>query len=242
MHNAVSLDGRITGFSVDTGLYYELASTWNADAMLSGSATALAASSGQLPDPESNPGQFLADHPHYKGDSLPGIPRYSADPRPLLAVVDSRGRVNTWRQWQKAPFWRGIVVLCSSTTPRSYLHYLSLCSIDTIVAGTDRVDLSRALLELNLRYGVRTVRTDSGGTLNGALLSAGLVDEVSLLVHPELAGGPPGPTIFHPDPSSPCTPVPLTRMHTEELRNGIVWLRYKVKRNPVTNTGYTAPE
>ena len=34
----------------------------------------------------------------------------------------------------------------------------------------------------------RVVRVDSGGGLNGALLQAGPVDEVSLLVHPCLVG------------------------------------------------------
>ena len=45
------------------------------------------------------------------------------------------------------------------------------------------------------------MRVDSGGALNGALLRAGLVDELSLLVHPVLVGDaprwygspPPGP-------------------------------------------------
>ena len=59
VHNAASLDGRITGFSVDNGLYYELASAWNAEAMLSGSTAALAASTAYLPDPGSNPGVTL---------------------------------------------------------------------------------------------------------------------------------------------------------------------------------------
>ena len=35
------------------------------------------------------------------------------------------------------------------------------------------------------------MRVDSGGALNGALLRAGLVDEISLLVHPVLVGDAP---------------------------------------------------
>jgi 2,5-diamino-6-(ribosylamino)-4(3H)-pyrimidinone 5'-phosphate reductase len=56
--------------------------------------------------------------------------------------------------------------------------------IDYIVAGDDHVDLRLTLEELNARYGVRIVRVDSGGTLNGVLLRAGLVDEVSALINP----------------------------------------------------------
>ncbi len=36
---------------------------------------------------------------------------------------------------------------------------------------------------------MKTVRVDSGGKLNGELLRLGLVDEISLLVHPYLVGG-----------------------------------------------------
>jgi 2,5-diamino-6-(ribosylamino)-4(3H)-pyrimidinone 5'-phosphate reductase len=32
------------------------------------------------------------------------------------------------------------------------------------------------------------VRTDAGGTLNGVLVRAGLVDELSVVVAPQLAG------------------------------------------------------
>lgn len=54
----------------------------------------------------------------------------------------------------------------------------------------------RAALEaLNRRFGVRTFRGDSGGTLNSVLLQCGIVDEVSVLIHPFLAGGRPDPTM-----------------------------------------------
>ncbi|MBI5459465.1 hypothetical protein [Methanobacterium sp.] len=41
LYNAVSLDGRITGFNADVELYYDLASKWNVDAVLMGSNTVL---------------------------------------------------------------------------------------------------------------------------------------------------------------------------------------------------------
>ncbi len=34
LYNAVSLDGRISGFDVDTELYYDIASKWDLDAVL----------------------------------------------------------------------------------------------------------------------------------------------------------------------------------------------------------------
>ena len=44
IYNAVSLDGRITGFDADVELYYELASKWDVDAVLMGNNTVLTGS------------------------------------------------------------------------------------------------------------------------------------------------------------------------------------------------------
>jgi len=41
VHNAVSLDGRLTGFAVNMGRYYSLASIWKEDATLCGSGTSV---------------------------------------------------------------------------------------------------------------------------------------------------------------------------------------------------------
>jgi len=208
MHNAVSLDGRITGFTPDLGLYYGLASRWNADAMLSGSNTILAASKG------------MPDEPEEPYESVPD------DPRPLLVVPDSRGRVSNWHMWQKAGYWRDVIVLCSKATEKSYLEYLERRGIDAIIAGDEHVDIRAALEELNVRYGVRTVRLDTGGTLNGVLLRAGLIDEVSVLVHPEMVGSTAYGSLYE----TPAGTIRLRLDHCEQLPGDVVWLRYTVVR------------
>ena len=68
--------------------------------------------------------------------------------------------------------------------------------IDYITAGEDHVDLCAAPEELNLRYGVKVVRVDAGGTLNGLLFRQGLVAEVSLLIYPSLVEGERQSSIF----------------------------------------------
>jgi len=95
----------------------------------------------------------------------------------------------------------------------------------------ERVDLRAALEELNVRYGVESVLLDSGGTLNGVLLRAGLVDEVSLLVAPCLVGGTTSRSFFRaPDLSSAEGVIPLKLAHVEQMGDGVVWLRYDVVR------------
>ncbi|MFO7651835.1 MAG: dihydrofolate reductase family protein [bacterium] len=205
IHNAVSIDGRLTGFDVDLAQYYRLAGTWREDATLCGSGTILAAPEGRRRE--------------RAGSSW--SPK-SGDARPLLAIADSRGRVRCWQGLRDAGFWRDVVALCSERTPQSFREYLRAGRVDCIVAGKSRVDLRAALDALRAEYGVKVVRSDSGGTLNAALLDAGVVSEVSLLVHPVVAGA--GAVEF-------CARVrvstALKLLGVKKLGRGLVWLRWR---------------
>ena len=103
--------------------------------------------------------------------------------------------------------------------------------MEYIIAGDDHVDLRAALEELNARHGVKVVRVDSGGTLNGVLLRAGLVDEISVLINPCLVGGTTPRSFFRaPDLTSPEGVIQLEMIHFEQLEGDVVWLRYDVVR------------
>lgn len=197
VHAAVSLDGATVGFPVDVGRFYSLAGTWHEDATLAGADTILAqeAALAQAPQP---------------GPSADG---------PLLAVVDGRGRVTAWQALRDAGYWSGVLAFRAGTTrPRGGT------AVEEIVTGGDRVDLAAALTELG-RRGAHVVRVDSGGGLTGALLAAGLVDEISLLVHPVLAG--------NDRRWYGAADLPHALLHLRDCRrldgdDGAVWLRYDV--------------
>jgi 2,5-diamino-6-(ribosylamino)-4(3H)-pyrimidinone 5'-phosphate reductase len=218
LFNAVTLTGRLASGDVegaDMGLYYSVAARWNADAMLSGSETILTGFAGQseLPAGETAPKEL---HPLAV---------------PMLVVADSRGRIHLWRLIRSQPYWRDVVVLCSRSTPRAYLKELDQAGVEWIVAGEERVDFATALEELGARYGVRTVRVDSGGALNGVLLRAGLVDEISVLIAPAVAGGVSLRDLFiSPDALPPGHVVPLRLVHHERIADNVLWLRYEVCR------------
>lgn len=213
LHNGVSVDGRMDWFTGDIGLYYELAARWQIDAMLSGSNTMLAA-------PEQTSDQA--------GETIQ-VEKHPNDPRPLAVVVDSRGRIHNWNSWRKQPYWRDMIVLCSRSTPEPYLDELREKQVDYIVAGDDHVDLRAALQQLNEHYGVKTIRVDSGGVLNGVLLRAGLVKEVSVLINPTLVGGTSPRSIFTaPDLTSAEGIIPLKLTHIEKLKDDVAWLKYEL--------------
>ena len=142
---------------------------------------------------------------------------------------DSRGRVRTWQALRRAGYWRDCVALMSRQTPAEYLEYLRSQRVRALAHGDDHVDIRAALEELCECLGVRTVRVDSGGTLIGVLLRAGLVDEISLLVHPVLVGGASRTSLFASDGLAAHQAINARLEGVEQLDHGLVWLRYSLK-------------
>jgi 2,5-diamino-6-(ribosylamino)-4(3H)-pyrimidinone 5'-phosphate reductase len=221
LHTAMSLDGRITNFPADLDLYYSLAAQWNPDAILFGSGTVLAAV-------RDNPAlEVPLEHEEMF------VPRGGEpDRRPLLVIADSRGKVRCWDAIRKWPYMRDVLAFCSHSTPNDYLSYLRERRIGTVVAGGDHIDMRAALEALSREHGVKTVRVDSGGTLNSVLLNEGLVDEISVLIHPFIAGGRAAPTLCDPEQAGITgLQLPLSHERTEIMPGGIVWSRYSLKKH-----------
>jgi riboflavin biosynthesis pyrimidine reductase len=71
----------------------------------------------------------------------------------------------------------------------------------------------------------------SPGKLGGALLRAGLIDEVNILLLPALIGGTETPTLFESSELKPNEwPTQLELVWTRVQSDGRIWLRYKVAR------------
>lgn len=197
-HVAISLEGATRGFDVDLGRYYGLVGTWHEDVTLTGADTILAQESALAAAPGPGP----------------------AEGGPLLAVVDARGRVGSWEALRNAGYWSDVLALHSEATPSRPTDP----RVDELVLGADRVDLAAVFEEFG-RRGVEVVRVDSGGRLIGALLHAGLLDEISLLLHPCFAGaGPDAPRWYGSDPPPAGT---FRLVASESWDDGLVWLRYR---------------
>ncbi|EHR52161.1 pyrimidine reductase, riboflavin biosynthesis [Saccharomonospora marina XMU15] len=152
-----------------------------------------------------------------------------------LSVVDSRGRIRWLYKEYPGEQWKGwhVLVLVSRSTPLSYLAYLRREEIPYLVVGEERVDLSQAMSALRQRLGVRTVVSTAGARLNGAMLRAGLLDEIEVEVVPIAVGGTTTPTMFTAaDLAATDTPTRLRLLGVTELREGRVLLRYAVEEVP----------
>ena len=216
LHIGISLDGRIDWGGGADNPYYELVEQFEADTDISGSNTILKA---QFPDdPQKALGPLYDDW-------------IKKPARPLHVIVDSKGRINNWEIIKKQPWWKGYISLCSEGTPKTHLEYLKQSGIHYIIAGKQNVDLRIALEKLNIQFGTKRVRVDSGGILNGVFLREGLVDEVSVIVSPSLVGGITPKTMFvAQDLETEEGVIALTLVNVEKIRDRYVWLRYKVQK------------
>ena len=188
----------------------------------SGSLAADYAEPQPLPAFEGDAGGLYADFlpPEITGQASP--------PRMWFAAVDSRGRI---RWTEQHPGWDVLVLVCRST-PADYLGYLRRQRICYLVSGNDRVDLATALSAMATKLGIRCVLCEGGGGLNGALLRAGLIDELSLTLVPALVGGLGTPSVLDGPPlavGERPTPLRLLSLHADTA--GTVRLRYQVLRD-----------
>jgi 2,5-diamino-6-(ribosylamino)-4(3H)-pyrimidinone 5'-phosphate reductase len=215
LHNALSVDGRFDWITPDLALFYGVAVSFEEEATLAGSNTIIAGYSEE---------DLELDLESYEP------PQRDADSSlPLLVIPDSRGRVKAWHLLRKEQYWRDAMALVSTATPEEYLAYLDKLGVDYIVAGDDHVDMRAALEELNSRYGIKVVRADCGGTLNGVLLREDLVDKVSLLLNPCLVGGKESRSMFiAPELTSAECVIDLRLKRMEKLEGDVVWLLYEV--------------
>jgi len=155
----------------------------------------------------------------------PYLPEERTDCR-WFVVVDGRGRI---RWTQKGDADTRLLVLVSRSTSRRYLAYLRREEIPYLVTGSEQVDLALALKLMGTLLGVSCVVSEAGGGLNGALLRAGLVDELHLVLLPTLIGGRDTPSTFDGAPLvTGKIPASLRLVDVQTTSDGVVWLHYTV--------------
>jgi 2,5-diamino-6-(ribosylamino)-4(3H)-pyrimidinone 5'-phosphate reductase len=92
-----------------------------------------------------------------------------------------------------------VVAILSERVSDAYLAFLRERGVSYLLAGAREVDLALALEKIGERFGVRTLMLEGGGRINGAMLRAGLIDEVSVLIAPVADGRVGTPALFDVD-------------------------------------------
>jgi 2,5-diamino-6-(ribosylamino)-4(3H)-pyrimidinone 5'-phosphate reductase len=209
----------------DEEAYNKSRKLFNPEAILegSGSFTLEGMQIEPLPPLEGNSARFYEDYLPEELTAQPG--------RRWFTVVDGRGRVRWTYKEFPGQDWSGwhLLVLVHKQTPPEYLAYLRREQIPYLVAGAGQVDLAKAFQGLAARLGVSCILSTAGGSLNGALLRAGLVDEIMIDIFPAVIGGRGTPGLFDAPPLEPGElPTGLELISIQAKTGGWVELRYRV--------------
>jgi riboflavin biosynthesis pyrimidine reductase len=121
-----------------------------------------------------------------------------------------------------------VIEILTESVSDEYLHHLRDKNISYLFAGKGELDLTSALEQLHSIFKIEAVMLEGGGHINGSLLSAGLVDEVSLLVLPLVDGNTKAPTTFEINDLLTKTATSLRLMDVRKLKHDVVWLKYVV--------------
>jgi riboflavin biosynthesis pyrimidine reductase len=198
---------------------------------------------GRVHQPQANmqgSGSFVKE-----GEELKPLPPFEGDPAPLyrdflpdeivhrpehktwLVVVDGRGRLRSGYKGEDNPGCY-MLHLTSRAAPAEYLAFLQREKIPYLIAGERQVDLPCVMDKIKTVLDVNCLVSTAGGKLSGALLRAGLVDEINLIFRPEIIGGVETPSLFDsPDLKPDEWPVRLNLISAQVRADGFVWLRYE---------------
>jgi 2,5-diamino-6-(ribosylamino)-4(3H)-pyrimidinone 5'-phosphate reductase len=166
-------------------------------------------------------GTVIADDPSLTLDSDQRKSDRVSDGRPAnpaRVVADSRIRTPASATVldDDAPTY----LLVSEAAPTDFMAEMEDAGATVIAAGEDRVDLSRALSELESE-GIHQLMVEGGGELIFSLFAEGLVDELSVFVGPRIIGGRDAPTLA--DGEGFVDEFPELRLeHVEQVDEGVL--------------------
>ena len=224
-HMVTSIDGKVTGdflfqneCAEATDIYYRINRERKADGFICGRVTMEGSFTGGFyPDlsqykPVDNKTDFLVD-------DLSGF---------YAVAFDTHGKLG-WRSNKIIdpdgdPGYDGaqIIEVLSENVDERYLGYLEAMKIPYIFAGENAIDVELALVKLKNIIGCETLLLEGGSIINGSFERAGVVDELSLVVAPIIAGKDSKPLFMDSD----IVNFELVRSENE---NGNLVLNYKRK-------------
>ena len=190
-HMVTSVDGKVTGdflFRPECAgaseIYYEINRKVKSNGFICGRVTMEGSfTGGYYPDlSEYDPVKVGDD---FIPQELTGFYAVAFDPKGRLGwksgrIIDPDGD----------PGYDGaqIIEVLTKQVDERYLSYLRAMEIPYIFAGETEIDVGIALEKLTSMAGCETLLLEGGSIINGAFQRAGMIDELSLVIAPIIAG------------------------------------------------------
>jgi 2,5-diamino-6-(ribosylamino)-4(3H)-pyrimidinone 5'-phosphate reductase len=144
--------------------------------------------------------------------------------QPLWVIPDSSGRLmGKLHALRQSGYCSDVCILLSQNTKGSYEEYLQDREYSHYKCGISKVNLKRGIEWVTKVKKIKTFVVDSGPNLTGLMLSQGLIDQISLIITPVLAGNREG-RMF----SEIVKGINLTLIQEKKLKGGVLHLQYSV--------------
>ena len=122
-----------------------------------------------------------------------------------------------------------VVLLVTDRVSDDYLAHLQAAGVSYLFCGRKTIDLKVALRKLAHIFKLRKLMLQGGGRFNGAMLQAGLVDEISHITVPIADGGAGVAGLFDiPGRPTARAAATLRLLSVRTLTGGAIWARYRV--------------
>lgn len=226
-HMVASIDGKVTGdflFKPEcekaTEIYYDINRSLKSNGFICGRVTMQGSFTGgwypDLSDYEPVNRECKKD---YIAENLSGFYAVAFDPKGRLGwktdrIIDPDGD----------PGYDGaqIIEVLTEQVDKRYLSYLEEKGITYIFAGETEIDVALALLKLKNIIGCEILLLEGGSIINGAFQRADMIDEISLVTAPIVAGGDSKPLFTD-------STVSNFELVKSEAKDGVLILGYKKK-------------
>jgi 2,5-diamino-6-(ribosylamino)-4(3H)-pyrimidinone 5'-phosphate reductase len=125
-----------------------------------------------------------------------------------------------------------VIEVLTQKVSSAYLSHLREKNVSYVFGGKKDLDLKLVLHKLNKLFGIRRLRIDGGGHVNGSFLKAGLIDELSLVVAPLVDGTTGNLSSFEVDKVFGKRKATNFRLKSvKRIYNDFLWLRYETVVN-----------
>ncbi|RYY95844.1 MAG: RibD family protein [Chitinophagaceae bacterium] len=220
-HMLGSVDGRIKqdiwGYKDAARYFEEPASKIKADAWLVGRVT-MQEFSSKKPRPAMKSSARIAKEDFVGAHSE----------KTYAVVIDPSGKCH----WDKNRVsTEHVIEVLTEKVTSGYLAHLRAKNVSYVFGGKTELDLALVLEKLNRHFGIKRVRIDGGGHVNGSFLKAGLIDEFSLVLAPVADGTIGAPSLFEAEKGFGRRKATRFRLKSvKKIFDDFLWIRYDVVR------------
>ena len=124
-----------------------------------------------------------------------------------------------------------VIEVLTEKVSSNYLQHLRSKNVSYIFGGKTELDLKLVLKKLYSLFGIKRIRIDGGGHINGSFLKAGLIDEFSLVLAPIADGTIGAPTVFEAEEGYGKRKATRFRLKSvKKIYNDFLWIRYVVEK------------